>query len=81
MFYVNVLHNNTRIEPKTSLANNLTLTTNIPLGTKEGALFFRFIADTKLKREKIKNLVVKQCNSPQGCTIKLETRKENVSPH
>jgi hypothetical protein len=73
MFYVSVLHHDTRIEPKTSLASNLALTTDIPLGTEEGGLLFRFIADTKFKREKIKNLVVKQCNSLQGCTIRLET--------
>jgi hypothetical protein len=66
-------HHNTRIEPKASLAINLALTIAIPLGTKERGLFFRFIADTKLKRAKIKNLVVRQCNSPQGCTIRLQT--------
>ncbi len=70
---MNVLHHNTRIEPKTFVASNLALTIGIPLGITKGGLFFRFIADTKLKRAKIKNLVVKQCNSPEGCTIKLET--------
>jgi hypothetical protein len=65
MFYV--------IELKTSLAGNLTLKIGIPLGTEEGDLFFTFIADTKFKRAKIKNLIIKQCNSLQGCTIKLET--------
>jgi hypothetical protein len=73
MFSVNVLHHDTRIEPKTSVTSNLTLTTGIPLGIDEGVLFSRFIVDTKLKRAKIKNLVVNQCNSSQGYTIELET--------
>jgi hypothetical protein len=59
MFYVNVLHHDTRIEPKTLHAGKLALSTGIPLVTGRGGLFSRFIANTKLKRAKIINLVVK----------------------
>ncbi len=49
MFCVNFLHHNTRIEPKSSLASNLALTTGIPLGTEVYSLD---LLQTLVKKDK-----------------------------
>jgi hypothetical protein len=45
------------------LISNWALTTSIPSGTKKQGLFFRFIAYSKSKRAKKKNLIVWQMNA------------------
>lgn len=58
MFCTNALHCGTDLITKTSLAENINLTTGTPSGAEDGGLVFRFTWDTKSKREKIK----KPCN-------------------
>jgi hypothetical protein len=51
-FRANVLHQDRGFDSRTSLAGNVALTIGIASGTQKRGLFFRFIADTKSKREK-----------------------------
>jgi hypothetical protein len=56
-FITNVLHKRfalwNRFDHKTSVAENIKLTTGTPSGAEDGGLVFRFSGDTKSKREKI----------------------------
>lgn len=51
MFCANVLLHNPSFDPRSSLAGNVALNTNIPLGTERHGLRFTFIAYT-VKKEK-----------------------------
>jgi hypothetical protein len=56
MNYANVLLHNPSFDPRSSLAGNVALNTNIPLGTEKLGLRFRFIAYTVKKEKKLKIL-------------------------
>ncbi len=71
MFCANVLHQDRDFDSRTSLAGNVALTIGIASSTQKRGLFFRFIADTKSKRDFFLNLVSKHRSSPQGCTVRL----------
>jgi cytosine/uracil/thiamine/allantoin permease len=51
MFCANVLHQDRDFDSRTSLAGNVALTIGIASSTQKRGLFFRFIADTKSKRD------------------------------
>jgi hypothetical protein len=66
MFCANVLLHNPSFDPRSSLAGNVALNTNIPLGIEGHGLHFNIYCTHSQKRKKIKNLVIEQCSSPQG---------------
>jgi hypothetical protein len=63
----------THIEPKTSSAGYVTLTTDIPSSTEKGCLFLRFIANKSQEGQKFKNPAVEQSSSLQSCIVRPET--------
>jgi hypothetical protein len=56
MFCANVFLHNPSFDPRSSLAGNVALNTNIPLGTERHGLRFTFIAYTVKKEKKLKIL-------------------------
>jgi hypothetical protein len=72
-FSANVFHHGAGIEPRTSPAGNVAITTGILSGTEQESL----LHTRNQKRQNFKNPAPEQRSSPQGCTVRPET--SNIS--